>query len=119
VYIEKFNINPKYEYRLNRRQHIIAYPGKIDKYFEDILASIENCYSGLNAQSQTDLKSKEKVFEYTILDQSFRAIATGLCTNVRREYDPCYDFNWVRFFDINTRKNYCVCQFYVEMKEVN
>lgn len=64
VYIEKFNINPKYEYRLKRKQHIIAYPGKIDKYFIDILASIENCYDSLSGQTQIDTKSKEKVFEY-------------------------------------------------------
>lgn len=61
----------------------------------------------------------EKVFEYTILDNEFKQTETGLCTNVRRHYDPCYDCNEVSFIDINTRQIITIQQFYVKMKEVN
>lgn len=63
--------------------------------------------------------NKEKVFEYTILDRSFHEVEKGFCTNVQRRYDPCYDWNWVSFTDINTNKTHSICQFYVKMKEVN
>ncbi len=71
------------------------------------------------ANARANSTNEEKVFEYTILDKDFREVETGFCTNVQRRYDPCYDFNWVSFTDINTRKTRCICQFYVQMKEVN
>ena len=71
------------------------------------------------ANKRCNNANQDKVFEYTILDDDFREIATGLCTNVWREYDVIYDFNWVRFTDVNTHRKHCVCQFKVRMKEVN
>lgn len=71
------------------------------------------------ANAYANSVNREKVFAYTILDESFREIKSGFCTNVQRKYCPCYDCNEVSFTDIDTHQNICVSQFYVRMMEVN
>jgi hypothetical protein len=70
------------------------------------------------ANALTNRMNADKIFNYAIKDKDFNVVQTGVCENVRREYDPCEDYNWVKFTDIHTHKNYCVCQFYVNITEV-
>ena len=70
------------------------------------------------ANTRDNERSKEKTFFYSLLDRGFKEIQNGVCRDVKKRYDPCFDFNIISFTDIGTGKRYSVCQFYVKLKEI-
>ena len=70
------------------------------------------------ANARANSTNAEKVFAYTLLNENFREVWSGFCTNVQRRYDPHNDCNEISFTDTETKQRLCVQQFYVRMKEV-
>jgi hypothetical protein len=81
--------------------------------YEMITAS----YNEANARSNQT--NKDKLFKYALKDAHFCVVETGMCKDVSRRYDPCFDDNYVSFTDIKTGKRYCRSQFDVDIEEVD
>ena len=62
---------------------------------------------------------KEELFSYVILDKNFNETENkGICKNVSYTYNSCYDYEVVRFTDVNDDKIYSACQFYIKLKSI-
>lgn len=78
---------------------------------------LTKAYNEQNAKENK--RNKNKIFSYSLLDHNFcKIIKEGKCRNVIRDYDPCFDYEFISFTDIETGEKYSVCQFFVKLKEV-
>ena len=73
IFIEEFSLNDDYRYYLGRKQHIIAYPDKIETYFSKILEGIEPYCPKKTTSKQIQIMTEEEdeeggarktIFEY-------------------------------------------------------
>jgi hypothetical protein len=71
------------------------------------------------ANVQRNQANKAKIFKYAIKDTKFQVVQTGICHDVRYQYDPGLDDNYISFTDINTGQRYCRSQFHVDIKEIS
>ena len=62
---------------------------------------------------------REKIYNYSILNRDFQTSKKGKCKDVSYRYNPCYDYSIVSFTDVDTEKQFVICQFYVELQEIN
>ena len=63
VYIDKLDLSPQYEYRLIRKQYVIAYPNKFETYFDAILERIEKVFAEKGVSEEVE--TKKPTHEYT------------------------------------------------------
>ena len=76
-----------------------------------------NAYNESNARVNSD--NANKTFRYTLLDKDFNIKAKGMCKDVIFRYDSCYDYNIITFTDVETGKRSSICQFYIELHQVD
>ena len=72
------------------------------------------------SNKKTNEVIKEKLFSYVVLDKNFNETEDkGICKNVSYTYNPCYDYEVVRYTDVKDNKIYSTCQFYIKLKSIN
>ncbi len=71
IFIEEFSLNDDYRYYLGRKQQILAYPDKFEKYFSKILDGVEGYCPRTKSKPKIEEQdedapeqSKKTVFEY-------------------------------------------------------
>ena len=78
--------------------------------------AMTSAYNSGNARDNN--RNEGKRFKYTLLDKGFKPTSSGICTDVIKRYDPCFDFNIVSFTDTESGKRFSVCQFYIKMQSI-
>lgn len=79
-----------------------------------IYSQMESAYADNN--NYFNNKSKEKLYDYTLLDKSFSSIRKGICSSIIITY-RCDDENIYKFKDIETGEWITTEEFYVWIKE--